>query len=138
MGCLTCVTVRLQQPQEQRYPVLQVHAGTFQVSVIHQTLTWTTGSLMCVHVIILACVYIHTGVGHTDNESAQHFLLGKTVANFSCAPGGVRTSGLWISNQMLYQLSHPITPSSVLHMLKPRGMSEQIDWPRKSNHHERY
>ena len=28
----------LQQPHEQRYPVLQVHAGSFHISVIHQTL----------------------------------------------------------------------------------------------------
>ena len=28
-GCLT--SVRLQQPQEQRYPILQVHAGSFRV-----------------------------------------------------------------------------------------------------------
>ena len=43
--------VRLQQPQEQCYPVLQVHAGTVHVSVIHQTLTWPTGSLayVCDH-----------------------------------------------------------------------------------------
>ena len=43
--------VRLQQPQEQRYPVLQVHAGPFCVSVIHQTLTCTTESLtrVCAH-----------------------------------------------------------------------------------------
>ena len=34
------------QPQEQRYPaVLQVYAGSVRVSVIHQTLTWTTGAL---------------------------------------------------------------------------------------------
>ena len=33
------------------------------------------------------CVHIHTGVGHTDNESTQHFLLRKTLTNFSCAPG---------------------------------------------------
>ena len=37
--------VKLQQPQERRYPVLQVHAGFFRVSVIHRTLTWTTGFL---------------------------------------------------------------------------------------------
>ena len=33
--------VRLRQPQEQRYPVLQVLAGSFRVSVIYRTLTWT-------------------------------------------------------------------------------------------------
>ena len=49
--------MRLQQPQEQRYPVQQVHAGSFCVSVIHQTLTWTTGSFTCVCDHSYACVY---------------------------------------------------------------------------------
>ena len=50
---------------------------------------------------------IRTGVGHTDSESAQHFLLGNTLTNVSCAPDadGVRTSGRWISSQTLYRLS---------------------------------
>ena len=66
---------------ESRYPTLinyQVHAGTFRVSVIHQTLTWTTGSLTCIHMIILmhANCYVHTGIGHTNSKSAQHFWLG--------------------------------------------------------------
>ena len=36
---------------EQKYiysPVSKVHAGSFRVSIIHQTLTWTTGSLTCI------------------------------------------------------------------------------------------
>ena len=49
--------LRLQQPQKQRYPVLQMHAGPFRVSVIHQTLTWTSGSLKCVHDHSYACIY---------------------------------------------------------------------------------
>ena len=44
--------------QEQSYPVLQVHAGSFRVSVIHQTLTWTTGILTCVRDHSYACIYI--------------------------------------------------------------------------------
>ena len=86
---------RLQQPQEQRYPVLQVHAGSFRVSVIHQSLTWTTGSLTCVHDHSYICVRIQTEIGHTDNESAQHFWLGKTVTNCSCAHDGARDLNLW-------------------------------------------
>ena len=66
LGHLTCE--RLQQPQEQRHPVLHMHAGSFRVSVIHRTLTWSTGSLMCVRDHSYACV-------HTDSESAQHFFL---------------------------------------------------------------
>ena len=57
-----------------RYTTLinyKVHDGSFPVSVIHQTLTWTTGSLTCVPDHSYACM--HTGVGHTDMESAQYF-----------------------------------------------------------------
>ena len=67
-GCLTWV--RLQQPQEQRYPVLQVHDGSFIVSVIHRTLTWTTGSLTCV--CDLSCAFVYTrGLGTTPT-TCQH------------------------------------------------------------------
>ena len=38
-------------------PVSKVHAGSLSVSAIHQTLTWTTGSLACVRVHSCACVY---------------------------------------------------------------------------------
>ena len=62
----------------------------------------------------ILCVRIHTGVGHTDNESAQHVWLWKTLTIFSCAPDGIRTSGLCISSRTLYQLSHPVTPIFIL------------------------
>ena len=79
LGHLTWV--RLQQPQEQRYPVLQVHAGSFRVSVINQTLAWTTRSLTCARDNFCAYIYIHRWVGHTD-KSAQHFWLWKTLTIF--------------------------------------------------------
>ena len=67
------------QQTESRYPTLinyKVHAGSFHVSVIHRTLTWTTGYFkMCTWSFL--CVRIHTEVGHTDNESAPHFWLDK-------------------------------------------------------------
>ena len=71
---------------ESRYPTLitgnyQVHAGSFRISIIHRIPTWTTGSLTCVCDYLL-CVRIHTGVGHTDSESAQHFWLEKTLTIF--------------------------------------------------------
>ena len=43
----------------------------FRVSVIHQTLTWTTVSLTCVRDHSCACAYTQ-GLGNTD-ESAQYF-----------------------------------------------------------------
>ena len=54
-----------------------VRAGSCSVSLIHRMLTWTTGSLTCVRDHSYECVYIHTGVGHIGDESAQHFWLGK-------------------------------------------------------------
>ena len=56
------------------------------------------------------CVRLHTGVGHTYKESAQHFNSEKLTI-FSCAPGGIQTSGhgiRWISRPTLYQLSHHV------------------------------
>ena len=35
-----------------------------------------------------------------------------SLSIFSCAPDGVRTSGLRIWSPTLYQLSHPVTPDS--------------------------
>ena len=48
------------------HPVSKVHAESVRVSIIHRTLTWTTGSLTC------ARDQSHGG-GHTDSESAQYF-----------------------------------------------------------------
>ena len=76
--------VRLQLPQDQRYPVLQVHAGSFRHSVIHRTMTWSTGPLTCV----------------CDHSASQH----SSYKQIYCAPNKVRTSGLWISSPTLYQL----------------------------------
>ena len=90
------------------YPsISKVHAGSLRVSVIHRLLTWTTGCWTWVRDHSYACVYIHTGVEHTDSESAQHFdSEKKPLTSCLCAPDGIRTSGLWISSATLYQLSH--------------------------------
>ena len=62
-------------------------AGFFRVSVVHRTLTrtWITGSLTCV----------------CHHSFCERILLGgwaqrETLFFFSCAPDGVRTSGIWI------------------------------------------
>ena len=87
---------------------------------------------------------IHTGVGHTDNESAQHFWLGKTLTKCSCAPDRVlnlRSLDLRvkksysllllfiISSPTLYQLSHPITPTVLLYStLQAVGTPSGVNW----------
>ena len=82
LGCLT--RVRLQQPQEQRYPVLQVHAGSFRVSVIRQSLTRTTGSLTCVRDRSCVCVYTR---GLATQTASQHtfFDSEKPIKFFFCS-----------------------------------------------------
>ena len=73
LGCLTWVKV--QQLQEQHYPVLHVHAGSFRVSVILET-----GSLTCVCDYSYACVYTW-GLG-TPTTSQHNIFDWKTSHNF--------------------------------------------------------
>ena len=75
LGRLTWV--RLQQLQEQRYPVLQVHAGSFRVSrnLPNSDMDYR---IFNVHAWSFLCVRVHTGVGQNDSESAPCFWLGKT------------------------------------------------------------
>ena len=46
MGNLGCF------PQGKPATTATVHAGCFSVSIIHQTLTWTTGSLTCAQMLM--------------------------------------------------------------------------------------
>ena len=55
------------------------------------------------------CLRVHTGVGHTDNDSTQHFDSGKTLTNFSSAPD--RTSVMESSLKTdLFQKAFPLQP----------------------------
>ena len=59
---------------ESRYPTLinyEMDAGSFCVSIIHQTLTWTTGSLTYVHDRSYACVYTHKWVRHAFHPQVR-------------------------------------------------------------------
>ena len=66
--------VRLQQPQEQCYPVLQVHAGSFCVPVFHMDYR-----IFNVHMWSFLCVRIHTGVG---TLTMSHFGLKRNSHRF--------------------------------------------------------
>ena len=74
-------------------PVSKVHAGSFCVSIIHRTLTWTIGSLTCVRDYSYACVYTQ-GLG--TPTASQHIFDSEKLTNCSCAPDadGARTSDL--------------------------------------------
>ena len=105
---------------ESHYPTLinnKVHAGSFHGSVIHRTLTWTTGSLSCIRDRFYVCVYT-LGLGTPTASQHENLRLGKTLTNFVLVlPTGVRTLSLWILSPMFCQLSHPITPNMQLNMI---------------------
>ena len=52
---LQLVFPRESQLQQSCTTQTMVHAGCFSVSIIHQTLAWTSGSLTCAQMLINAC-----------------------------------------------------------------------------------
>ena len=77
----TYLWVRLQQPQEQSCPVLQVHAGPFHVSVI------PPNSDMDYRIVnVLTWSFWHTrGLGTPTSHTDESFLTrGKKLTHFSC------------------------------------------------------
>ena len=88
--------VRLQQPQEQRYLVKQVHAGSFRVSLIHRNLTRTAGTLTCVRDHSYDTHGEGWGWGGGEGEvgvgqrlrTPTTFLTRKKLTIFACAPDG--------------------------------------------------
>ena len=83
----------IQQQQEQRYAVLQVHAGSFRVSGIHRPLTWTTESLTCVRDhIILMCAFTHGGWAHLQRVRTP-LQTRKQLTIVPCASDGVSNLG---------------------------------------------
>ena len=73
---------------------------------------------------------IHTGVGHIDSESAQHFDWNLT--NVFCTPDVVRTRVTDVSEMSsptLYQLSHPVTLIALIRLsLFPLGFSLPLQY----------
>ena len=61
-----------------------VHAGSLRVSVIHQTLTWTTGSLSCVRDHSCTCIYTR-GLGTLTASQLNMFDLEKLTIFFLCS-----------------------------------------------------
>ena len=89
-----------------------MHAGSFRVSVIHQTLTWTTvQDLYRSYVIILVRAYTHTGGLGTQTASQHNIFYVEKLTNFSCAPDGIQNLGpLDLESDTLYQFSHTPSP----------------------------
>ena len=101
------------QPQQSHYPTLinyKVHAGSFFVSVIHNILTWTTGSLKKRTWSFLRVRICTRGVGGTptasqhDNFDSEKLSQIALVLLTGFEP---RIFGSWVP--MLYPLSHPVT-----------------------------
>ena len=105
------------------YPVLQVHAGSFRVSVIHRTLTWTTWALTCVRVVILVHVYTHGGCMGTSTASQHNIILTRKNSH-KCFLCSWRVSNLGSVDLRVPSStnlaatpsprSHPVTPSRSL------------------------
>ena len=95
------------------YPsVSKMHAGSFCVFVIHQTLTWTTGSSMCVRDHSFACVYTPTVSQHNIFNSEKLVpLMGFDLGSLMsfCSLGEVKQKGTnTVKNNPL-----PAVPSAV-------------------------
>ena len=71
-GCLP----RGSQLRQSRATQPMMHGGCFSVSIIHRTLTWTTGSLTCAQMLMHAIA--HGGVG-TPKEMGK----AKTVPGYT-------------------------------------------------------
>ena len=82
-----------------------VHAGCFSVSIVHRTLTWTTGSLTCAQMLKHAIA--HGGCADALRESARKVGSGEKIP---CCSGESNLRQRRAS-PMLYQLSY--TPPSL-------------------------
>ena len=56
-----------------------VHAWCFSASIIHQALTWTTGSLSCAQMLVNACDCTRGVYGHRKRESALKVDSGRKI-----------------------------------------------------------
>ena len=87
------------QPLQSRAIQPSVHGFFFNVSIVHRTLTWTTGSLTCTQMLMHAIVH---GGANTVRESALKVDSGR---KFSCHTGesNLRQQR---AGPMLFQLSY--------------------------------
>ena len=81
---------QLQQSRATQPYLSKVHIGLFRVSIIHRTMTWTTGSLTCVRDYSYACVYTRGLIG-TSTASRHNIIDSKKLTHFACAPDWIRT-----------------------------------------------
>ena len=90
-----------------------MYAGSFRVSVIHRTLTWTTGSLTCVRDHYYACVYTR-GLGTPTASQQNNFDSEKLTILCVCSRRGSNLGSLDLKSDALpiEPPRHPVTPSA--------------------------
>ena len=101
MGKSGCFAPWESQLQQGRATQPTVHAGYFSVSIIHRTLTWTTGSVTCAQMLMHAnaqgSIRIHV------RESALKVDSGRRIP---CCTGGLN---------LRQQHDGPMLPMSYIH-----------------------
>ena len=108
------------QLRQSRLPNLPtVHAGCFSVSIIHRTLTWTTGSLTCAQMLIHAIE--HGGVRTHVRESVLKVESGRKIPSRPGESNCVNGVTVRCSNQ-LSCISHPM----FLHNKYYKGQSVKL------------
>ena len=92
------------QLQQSHVTQPMAHGWCFSISIIHRTLTWTTGSLTCIQVLMH--VIAHKGVQTPQKKSALKVDSGEKII-----PCRTRESSLrqWRDGLTLYQLSYMST-----------------------------
>ena len=102
------------QLQLNRATQLTVHAGSFNVSIIHRTLTWPTGSLTCAQMLMRAIA--HEGCTDTVRESALKVDSGRkslaALGNRTC----VGSVPVQCCNRLSYIPSHKHSNIPVISM----------------------
>ena len=117
--------LRESQLRQSRATKPTVHAGCFSVSIIHRTLTWTTGCLTCAQMLMHAIA--NGGVRTHVRESALRVDSGSKIP---CRIGE-STVRQRRNGPMLYQLSYISTPiwcTSLIGGLKGRGAGGGCGW----------
>ena len=103
-----------------------VHAGRLSVSIIHRTLTWTTGSLTCSQMLVHAIA--HESVRTPWESLHWKWTLGKkslaAPGNRTCVSGvTVRRSTNWATSSLPHFSSCLVLRYSSLCLGSPRGLS---------------
>ena len=107
---------RESQLRQSRATQPRVHSGCFSVSIVHRTLTWTTGSLTCAQMQMYTTA--HGGCTDTEGESALQVDSGRNI------PGRTGESNLRgrRTNLMLYQRSYIPIPIA--------RQTKSVFWPK--------